>query len=797
MKPKRLISLLVAVCMMVTMLPVSALTAFAAAPIEIDGIQYQVDDSSNTASVVGYVAEKLPQNGKVEIKSHVGENNQYTVTAIKASAFERCTSLNGELVLPDTVTVIGEKAFYGCTGLTGDLSIPDGVTQIGNYAFDGCKGLTGNLTIADTVTSIGDFAFNSCDNLSGTLTMSQNVQSIGRYAFNSCSKLTGDFAQIIPTGVKSISDYAFNGCSGLSGVLTVPGTVQSISNYAFHGCSKIESIILSDGVQTVRNYAFESCSNVKNIEMADSVTAIGNNAFNGCKALNTLKISNSIQTIGQFAFYGSSLLTGNFTVPSSVTQIGRSAFGLSGLDCFTLPSNLQNLTLEDSALSSKQTAKIFITNCDDRDAVANAVANVETITGLDKENLKIGNNYICYYCDVTFDTDGGMPTSEAQTRILRTGKLDTSKINTPSKEGYVFDGWYYEKDGQQVKFDPARNTVLDSMTLTAKWKQHATAVISGFDGTPIQQGEPKDFTVTVDPHDDTGNAVLDFGKDNANIEYWDGSAWTQVPANGLPISLNDGKKDYQFRLVSVSDGSSQTLRVSIRRPGSELGGDDVSFDTVNKLTVEGGTVTVDGTPVELDADNSCMVKKDSLVEVTFDQSILADTEKFSQWMTGSAKVMSIIDPSAETIKFMMPAEVVTLTALTTDASTDDCSSAISDVVSTVVVIGTVAVGGAVAYQLGTELWLNCHLPEWAAIPNTRAELAKLLWQDAGQPAAASDALYSDISADDTDTQTAARWAVETGLLTLPDEDDSTRFAPDARVSRITVIQAWKKAQTLK
>ena len=163
-------------------------------------------------------------------------------------------------------------------------------------------------------------------------------------------------------------------------------------------------------------------------------------------------------------------------------------------------------------------------------------------------------------------------------------------------------------------------------------------------------------------------------------------------------------------------------------------------------------------------------------------------------MTDSSKVMAVIDPSAETIKFTMPAEAVTLTALTT---IDDCSSAISDVVSTVVVIGTVAVGGAVAYQLGTELWLNCHLPEWAAIPNTRAELAKLLWQDAGQPAAASDVLYSDISADDTDTQTSARWAVENGLLTLPDENDNTRFDPDARVSRITVIKAWKKAQALK
>ena len=69
--------------------------------------------------------------------------------------------------------------------------------------------------------------------------------------------------------------------------------------------------------------------------------------------------------------------------------------------------------------------------------------------------------------------------------------------------------------------------------------------------------------------------------------------------------------------------------------------------------------------------------------------------------------------------------------------------------------------------------------------------------DAGQPAAASDVLYSDISADDANTQTAARWAVESGLIPLPDEADGTRFAPDAHVSRITIIKAWNKAQELK
>lgn len=742
MKPKRLISLLVAVCMMVTMLPVSALTAFAVDYPVVNNLKYNFNAAKKTAVVMG-IGPDFKNTDNIVIPSTVEYNGTtYDVTEIGNSAFLNHSELTGNIVFEENsnVTTIGNAAFSGCSGLTGDVNLPDSITIINIRAFTNCSGLNGTLTIPNEVKTIGDYAFSGCKNLKGSFELPANLTTLG--------------------------DGAFAGCSSLTGTLTIPKAITKIGVSTFYQCNGLTGTL-----------------DLKN------VTEIGAFAFSECGLTSILSIPEGVTKIGNYAFKDSADLSGDLQIPKSMTALGEGIIRGTHIAKITLPADFGNLETV-----SNYCGTLFYDGT--RSDVENALSNNTRIQNLDKTDLKIANNYICYYCDVDFDTDGGTPASEAQTGILRTNRLDTSKIHTPSKEGYVFDGWYYEKDGQQVKFDPARSTVLDSMTLTAKWKQHATAVISGFDSTPIQQGEPKEFTVTVDPHDDTGNAVLDFGKDNGSIEYWDGSDWAPIPSTGLPIGLNEGEKDYSFRLVSVSDGSSQTLRVLIRRPGSELGGDDVSFDAVNenKLTVTGGTVKVDGVPVELDADSSCVVKKDSLVEVTFDRSSLADAQTFDQWMTDSSRVLGVIDPNAETIKFTMPAEAVTLTALTT---IDDCSSAISDVVSTVVVIGTVAVGGAVAYQLGTELWLNCHLPEWAAIPNTRAELAKLLWQDAGQPAAASDVLYCDISADDTDAQTAARWAVENGLLTLPDENDNTRFDPDARVSRITVIKAWKKAQALK
>ena len=736
MKLKRLVSAIVAVGMMVAMLPVSAVTAFAAATVvtttTVDDVKYELYND-NTATVVG-PGDDFPGSKQIEIKSSVSySNNYYTVTEIKASAFYKCTKLTGGLEIPSTVKTIGQYAFSDCSNLNGVLVINNGVNTIGDYVFRNCSGLTG-LKLPDSVTSIGIQAFYGCSGLKSELKIPSKITWIGNNAFFGCSGLTGSI--IIPETLTSIEASVFGGCSSLNGTLTIGKNVKSIGYGSFYHTG------LSG-----------------NLEIPESVTSIGGYAFSGCENL-----------------------TGNVDIPSGVTSIGEKAFDKAGIEKIVLSDNLQNLEKIDT-----QGKKLFYNGT--RSDVEKVLSNNTTIQGLDKENLKIGTNYICYYCDVDFDTDGGTPTSETQKNIIRMDTLDTSKINTPSKQGYVFNGWYYvNAKGENANFSLS-SSIPDSITLIAKWLKHATATIEGFDAT-VQQGKSKEFTVKVNPNDDTGNAVLDFGKDNANIEYKDGDTWKQVPDGGQPIDLNDGAKDYQFRLVSVSDASNQTLRVSIHRPNNELGGDDVSFDTVNenKLTVVGGTVKVNGTAVELDANNSCVVKKDSLVEVTFDKSILSDNQSFDQWTSDSATVLNAIDPKSETVKFTMPAEKVTLEAMTKNADIDDSPN----ILGTAAVIGTVAVGGAViawqGYNIAADLYAQSVLPEGAAIPETKEALAVMLWQNAGKPEV--------VAADGTtltETEQAQQWVVANGLM--ENEEDGT-FHPEKGVGKFAALNAIK-AQTEK
>lgn len=106
------------------------------------------------------------------------------------------------------------------------------------------------------------------------------------------------------------------------------------------------------------------------------------------------------------------------------------------------------------------------------------------------------------------------------------------------------------------------------------------------------------------------------------------------------------------------------------------------------------------------------------------------------------------------------------------------------------VAGGAAVVGAAGfgiYELATRAILKDLLPEGAAIPATRGELALLLWQNAGRPEPAALPAFADTA--DTETAKAAQWCTEQGLLTTEDG----AFHPEQKVSKFRVIRIWKQA----
>ena len=105
-------------------------------------------------------------------------------------------------------------------------------------------------------------------------------------------------------------------------------------------------------------------------------------------------------------------------------------------------------------------------------------------------------------------------------------------------------------------------------------------------------------------------------------------------------------------------------------------------------------------------------------------------------------------------------------------------------------IAAVAVGGAAiwgGYEIATRVILNGLLPEGAAIPANRGQLAMLLWQTAGKPEPAAQPAFADIT--DAEQAKAAQWCTEQGTM----DAKGDRFEPEGWTPKFKVIEVWNKA----
>ena len=265
MRPKRLISLLVAVCMMITMLPLSAVTAFAAdtassteQEISVGDYKYAytVNAGGSTATITEFRGPVDPKNTgpyDIDIPEKLGN---YTVTVLGEDSFS--TDDSGSPLYDIHHTKIQS------------VTIPQCVTSIGEAAFAQCRALQ-SLTIDDAAISIGDWAFNECLKLT-TLSLGKKITTIGDYAFDDCRILNN---VTIPQSVTSIGKQAFGRCYGMDS-FTIEDAATSIGEYAFVDCQKLETLSLGKNITTIGDDAFRSCYKLETIMLPAGLTSFGN-----------------------------------------------------------------------------------------------------------------------------------------------------------------------------------------------------------------------------------------------------------------------------------------------------------------------------------------------------------------------------------------------------------------------------------------------------------------------------------------------------------------------------------------
>ena len=482
--------------------------------------------------------------------------------------------LDGKLItnlsIPDGVTTIGSWAFEHCKDIT-SVTIPDGVTSVGNYAFCDCQNLR-QVTVPSSVTRIGTFAFasdwwaniyfkgtppdvfdyggldstesvGSCNGIylpdykaewesvvdaDGRwhgLAMQQDNSTPDPEPDPDPDPVPGTPKFTIEDGV--LTDVDLNGATEV----TVPDGVTSIGFMAFAQCEDLVSVVIPNGVTNIDDWAFESCRKLASVKLPPSLRNIGKYAFEST-ALESIDLPNGLMSLGEYAFMHSRLKS--VTIPSGITVIPQAAFGLCPLTHITIPASVTSIgdwafewsfnnapenvtvvfegnaptTINAEAFSHSPAVSTY-TAYVHRDSTGWGVSIPGTWKG-----MKI--RYIGSFA-VIFDGNGGNPASQTLEQ-LTSEAWNVDGLQSPSKKGMIFGGWWTEKTGGERVELTGICTLNDDTTLYAHWLKAYNATVK--DGSVYTDGVGSAATVSAVNGTRLNLQAVDKSDSNMEFAYW-------------------------------------------------------------------------------------------------------------------------------------------------------------------------------------------------------------------------------------------------------------------------------------
>lgn len=396
------------------------------------------------------------------------------------------------------------------------------------------------------------------------------------------------------------------------------------------------------------------------------------------------------------------------------------------------------------------------------------------------------------------------------TKIIQNVKEGAEQEITANEiEGKRFDHWVVNSENLTLTDDTANPLVIDAMPnsdldLTAKYVDlYALTVDNGtaYDkDNHIADEAAAGDSITVEADKLTGlesfvgwklkvGTITKITVDGVEMEvstdddgYLLDADGNKITAESFTFTMPAGKVELQ----AVTSIPAYPMSFPVKILEGVAAGDTITT---------GGTVTVDGEPVQY------TVKPGQTVKITAyapDESVYPGMV-FDYWEIKSNVEVILDNANSESTTFTMPKGYVILTphwkssavvvnpeepfdpgfVVEPEAPADGSGA----------VIGVAAAGAAIwgGYEITTRVILNDLLPEGAAIPTNRGELAMLIWTQKGKPEPAAEPAFTDVS--DTELAKAAQWCVEQGLLTAEDG----KFEPDGRTPKWRVIQVWNQA----
>lgn len=797
MRLKRVISAALAVSMAVSMMPATAVSAFAAGT--------SADTSISTPSQA--------ETKELEVKSFT--SGQLKEAVEKAAKEQGITDLKTISTLVISGGTLGATDFEYLSGVhvSGDASNRWRDSDFKPY--DASKVELSNMVNLDLSgienNEIPARAFNGNTKIEKII-LPENLNRIGLCAFAAMKNLTylstDANVNLRFDGLRIMGESIAFGDKGLTDELVLPESLERLSPSAFEESSVKGDIKINGNVDIHDNIDVDAAgtyptgkriflhTNIQSLTFQSGIEEICEKFAYHCESLKSVTFADTVRIIGNAAFAGSGL-TGDLVIPESVEKIEEDAFNRAPVRAIDLGDiGLSNIIVENKDAKLQLSKRAFANlKYGTRLYFMSAIENPTTTA--DK-----------YWYDsqvIVLNTNGGTVKSNSTTDA-KTG------LYIPEKTGYTFAGWYdnAELTGEAV------TTPEIGKTYYAKWK--VIPVAATMDVTTSKSdylvNTPVDVNIAIAPGTDMYKIL------NGSVTFTYGDEVEKVELNGKELT----EKEYtvqelaqMMKLTSRSSNIKATLNVTYKKTGSYTFGiavNDSNDETICNadakvvvgekaadltpatklytLTVKNADVTIKNGDEEIKAEKNdkgeLIAKVPEKADVTVTYTSQSDAVAFDQWTITTDETLDV-DVKNNPLKFQMPAGGVTIEAMTKDASIEEDEP---NILGTAAVVGTAAAGTAIlawqGYQLGTELYLKTALPAGTAIPTNRAELALLVWNHAGKPAPAAV-----LPADATDTQKAIAWAVENDLLKAAKDNGETYVDTDS-VSRVEVIRVWNKAQ---
>ena len=408
---------------------------------------------------------------------------------------------------------------------------------------------------------------------------------------------------------------------------------------------------------------------------------------------------------------------------------------------------------------------------------------------------------------VVGDTDGKLTTAFAGEKVTVSGENKNPSVTK-------FGGWKVISP-ESFELTEAQKNTEENMTFTmpaspvklkASYSFPAPVLdmqVTVKDGTiRVGKGERQTGTVFVQPGQTVTIEANEPAKENESFHHWkvekDSSKNIGIIEGSLGSETEKGTEKIVFTMPQ--DGVKLTAVYSI--PASVLKSTvTVEGGTAKSTLGEGSNIPAEiGTTVEITATPYDAEKYPGMEfvewEIKYPDSFY---EKFPGGIPENLQ-LKLDNAKSATTTFEMPVYPVKLIAHWSASAVakpdpdepidEDFGVEPAPMDTTGGTIAAVAVGGAAiwgGYEIATRVILHGLLPEGAAIPANRGQLALLIWTEKGKPEPAAQPAFADIT--DAEQAKAAQWCVEQGLL----DAREGKFESDGWMPKFKTIEIWNKA----